>query len=434
MTTHRFRWADIVQPRSILALTIVLGILSLLAGQGTLAYFTSTATSTGNVFSTGTVTLRLTDPNETSLAAVTASFGSASFRPGDTVAGYTTVLNTGTLPFDYGLNYTATNTSGTLWVAGATNPTLEVYTAVLPATAPRPTRRAPRPASPRSRQQPAFPCLPTPCYSTRLAAPSARWRPAPTRSSASSSCGPTAPPVPRTPRWVQAGTSTSRSTRGDLRPRRAGWRMEPRHELPPANLRVAIGTSMRSYRLFLSVVALLGALTGMVDSGTYASFRSTASSSTNVFAAGTVDIASSPSTALLAIADMVPGETVTAPLTVNNSGSLQLRYAVSSTVTNADGKAIGAQLTLTIKTGVTTCTNAGFGSSGTVRYGSAALGAIGSSINLIGTPSSFPNGGRTINASAGETLCFQVGLPSNTGGSFQGGATTATFAFSAQQI
>ena len=143
MVARGLRWVDLVQPRGILALTIALGVLSMLAGQGTLAYFTSTATSTGNVFSTGTVALRLTDVNETSSAAITASFGSANFRPGDTVAGYTTVLNTGTLPFDYGLRYTATNTSNTLWVPGATNPTLEIYTAGPPPTAPPSTRPAP---------------------------------------------------------------------------------------------------------------------------------------------------------------------------------------------------------------------------------------------------------------------------------------------------
>jgi hypothetical protein len=191
---------------------------------------------------------------------------------------------------------------------------------------------------------------------------------------------------------------------------------------------------MGSYRLLLCGVALLGALTGVVNGSTYASFGSTATGGANVFAAGTVDIASSPASALLSFSDLVPGETVTAPLTVNNSGSLQLRYAVTSSVSNPDGKAIGSQLTLTIKSGVTTCTNGGFGSSGTVLYGSAALGAIGSTINLIGTPGGFPNGGRTLNASTGETLCFQVGLPASTPTSYQGAATTATFAFSAQQL
>jgi hypothetical protein len=191
---------------------------------------------------------------------------------------------------------------------------------------------------------------------------------------------------------------------------------------------------MRSYYALLCGVAFIGALTGLVDRGTYASYQGTATSGTNVISAGTVDISSSPTSALLAFADLVPGETVTAPLTVTNGGSLQLRYALSSTVTNADGKALGAQLTLTVKGDVSTCTNAGFGSSGTVLYGSAPLGAVGSSVNLIGTPGSFPNGGRTLNASSGEALCFQVAMPASTGSGFQGATTTATFAFSAQQV
>jgi hypothetical protein len=191
---------------------------------------------------------------------------------------------------------------------------------------------------------------------------------------------------------------------------------------------------MGSYRLLLCGVALVGALIGLVNGSTYAAYQSTGTSASNVFAAGTVDIASSPTSALLSFSDLVPGETVTAPLTVNNSGSLPLRYAMTSSVTNADGKAIGAQLTLTIKSGVAACTNTSFGSSGTLLYGSAPLGTIGFATSLIGTPSSFPNGGRTLNASAGETLCFQVGLPASTSTSYQGAATTATFAFTAQQL
>ena len=116
-------------PRAMLGLVMVLGVLGLQAGGGTLAYFTSTAASTGNTFTTGTLSLKLTDANETAQAAISASIGSAAFKPGDTTVGYVTVNNDGTLPFDYGLKYTATNTTGTLWVAGATNPTLQVYTA-----------------------------------------------------------------------------------------------------------------------------------------------------------------------------------------------------------------------------------------------------------------------------------------------------------------
>ena len=111
------------------ALALVTGLLCLQAGQGTLAYFTSNAASTGNWFMTGKVLLNLTDANETESPAITASFGSGSFRPGDTAAGYIVVQNSGTRTFGYGLAYTAANTTGTLWVAGATDPTLQVFQA-----------------------------------------------------------------------------------------------------------------------------------------------------------------------------------------------------------------------------------------------------------------------------------------------------------------
>ena len=186
-------------------------------------------------------------------------------------------------------------------------------------------------------------------------------------------------------------------------------------------------------QLFLVGILAVGALSGLVEGDTVAYFQSTATAKSNSFNAKTVDIASSPSSAFVTLGGMVPGETVTAPLTITNSGTLQMRYAVASTVTD-DGKGIGAQLDLTIKQGVTNCTTAGFGATGTVIYGAdGPLGAIGSSLNLIGNPASFPNGGRTLAASANEVLCFQVKLPAASGTTYQGATTTATFAFNAQQ-
>jgi predicted ribosomally synthesized peptide with SipW-like signal peptide len=191
---------------------------------------------------------------------------------------------------------------------------------------------------------------------------------------------------------------------------------------------------MIDYRLFLSGVVLLGALTGLIGDGTLASFRSTASASANSFTAGTVDIAHLPASALLTVSMMVPGETLTAPLSVTNSGSLSLRYALSSTVTNPDGKGLGGHLTLTIKRSVTSCTPAEFGATGTVVYGpDSPLGTLGSSHNMIGTPGAFPNGGRLLNSGAHESLCFQVKLAPTTATSYQGATTTATFDFAAQQ-
>ena len=94
---------------------------------------------------------------------------------------------------------------------------------------------------------------------------------------------------------------------------------------------------------------------------------------------------------------------------------------------------LAAQLDLTIKTGVTTCTNAEFDTDGAVIYGPADLGSI-AGIDVIGDPAQGDQGGeRTLAASANEDLCFNVELPSATNDTFQGLTTTATFTFEAEQ-
>jgi hypothetical protein len=96
--------------------------------------------------------------------------------------------------------------------------------------------------------------------------------------------------------------------------------------------------------------------------------------------------------------------------------------AISGSTTLSDG------LEAQIKTGVTTCSNAGFGTDGTSIYNSTLTSAaIGSSAQ--GSQA----GDRTLNASASEVLCFQVRLPSGASSSLQGLSTTATFTFSAEQ-
>ena len=150
----------------------------------------------------------------------------------------------------------------------------------------------------------------------------------------------------------------------------------------------------------------------------------------NVFSTGTLDISTNPTTALVTFSGMAPGDQVTNPITVTNAGSLQLRYAVTSDTTE---NTLAGQLDLTIKTGVTTCTNVGFDVDGTVIYGAGDLGST-TGINVIGDPTQGEDtGDRTLNASANEVLCFNVELPPSTGNSFQGLNTTATLTFAAEQ-
>ncbi|MBI3537563.1 MAG: hypothetical protein HY070_08415 [Chloroflexi bacterium] len=181
------------------------------------------------------------------------------------------------------------------------------------------------------------------------------------------------------------------------------------------------------YKKTLALLLVTGIMAAFVSAGS-ALFTSTATIAANTFTTGTVTISTSPSSALVTFSNMAPGDQVTAPLTVSNDGSLQLRYAMTSSSTNADAKALRDQLVLTVKSGVTTCTNAGFGASGTSLFsGALSAGAFGDPASGAQT------GDRTLNASATETLCFNVSLPSSSGNAFQNATTTATFTFSAEQ-
>ncbi len=135
---------------------------------------------------------------------------------------------------------------------------------------------------------------------------------------------------------------------------------------------------------------------------------------------------------ILTTSGLMPGDTVTDDIVVENDGTAQLRYAMSSSSTNADAKALRDVLTLTVKTiDVTTpgtpCDN--FDGSSTIYSG-----VIGASTAFIGSPSpGAQSGDRTLNAGANETLCFRVTLPSGTGNTYQGATTTTTFTFDAEQ-
>ena len=105
---------------------------------------------------------------------------------------------------------------------------------------------------------------------------------------------------------------------------------------------------------------------------------------------------------------MMPGDTVNGSVVVTNTGTAQMRYAVSGSATNTDGKGLASQITLTIRqpdtAGGTTCTNF----TGTQLFTGVVPYVEG---NLIGTFATHPNGGRTLAAAAFETLCFRATLP-----------------------
>lgn len=135
---------------------------------------------------------------------------------------------------------------------------------------------------------------------------------------------------------------------------------------------------------------------------------------------------------------MMPGDTKTSSVTVENDGTVQLRYAVSQTSTNPDTKDLRSNLLLVIRTadtggGTDFATDGDYcdDATGTSLRASAAMGASG---NLVGDPTQgSQSGDRTLNASASEVLCFYVSLPTSAPNAVQGATTTTTFTFDAEQ-
>jgi predicted ribosomally synthesized peptide with SipW-like signal peptide len=184
------------------------------------------------------------------------------------------------------------------------------------------------------------------------------------------------------------------------------------------------GHRRRRLAVLLGAVVAVGALAVGGATTSLALFTDSQSVSGNAFSTGTISLGLSPATALLTSGALMPGDTVNGSLLVSNAGTAQLRYAMSSSSTNTDGKGLAAQMTLVVKTLGTSC--AAFDGT-TVYTGALSAAAFGS--NAAGSQA----GDRTLNGASSETLCFRASLPLASGNAYQGAGTTATFTFDAEQ-
>ncbi len=163
-----------------------------------------------------------------------------------------------------------------------------------------------------------------------------------------------------------------------------------------------------------------GLLALFVGTGS-ALFTSQATVASGSFTTGTLVLTGSPVSSLLKASDMAPGDKVTAPLTLSNGGSLQLKYTMSTTP-SGDGP-LGSALQVDIRSGVTDCSNNGFADGSSLYSGGLSTAAISSA----GTTTTIAGGGN-------QVLCFQVVLPSSvTDSNLQGKTAGATFTFNAVQ-
>jgi hypothetical protein len=167
-------------------------------------------------------------------------------------------------------------------------------------------------------------------------------------------------------------------------------------------------------RAVLSIGALLG-----IGTATAAAQWTGGATASATFSTGSIDLRlgsaqvdSGPAeTATLALADMVPGSSVTTALPIRNVGTYPFAYSMATVASGA--LASGLRLSVYANT---TCAG-----SPTVVDNAALTAAAFAGRPLTGSAGATP----------AETLCFRVTLPADAAGTLQGATATATFTFTA---
>jgi len=174
----------------------------------------------------------------------------------------------------------------------------------------------------------------------------------------------------------------------------------------------------------VAAVALIGAI---------ALFTSSETNPSNSFSTGTVDLAINPVTAMFTVSNMAPGDVEYSGIHLTNNGTLELRYAM--TTTDDDTSTLDEQLDLTIDVVTEDGDDNIWYTSDDVVGEANVYGADGVlATAAIGDPTQGPNAGdRTLAASGSERLRFKVTLPLSTGNAYQGTTCTVAFVFDAEQ-
>jgi hypothetical protein len=200
----------------------------------------------------------------------------------------------------------------------------------------------------------------------------------------------------------------------------------------------------RRLRLVATTITVALAAAGVTSLTTSALFTDTQTMSATDFTTGTVQIAPTMSGVAgltLAAGNLAPGDTTFGAVTVDNAGSLELRYATSLTGANPLTQTVdlAAQLDLTLYAapgGSTTDVAASCNPAGLAALTSVATstGLPLATTPLLGSnaPGADP-GDRTLGAQTSETLCVALHLPLATDNTFQGTTASVTFTFDAEQ-
>lgn len=191
--------------------------------------------------------------------------------------------------------------------------------------------------------------------------------------------------------------------------------------------------------LRLSVVALVvGAVLGtLFAASSLGIFTDNQDVGSNTLTTGTLDISASPASAVVTFSNMAPGDRATGSTNITNGGSLELRYAMTTSTTNPDGKNLAGALRLRIAKRIAGSCDFPYynsdGSTTTLSNDQQIYEGLLSSAGFGNPAQGSQAGDRTLAAGVGEWLCMSVVLPASAGNSYQNATTTAALSFSAEQ-
>jgi hypothetical protein len=169
----------------------------------------------------------------------------------------------------------------------------------------------------------------------------------------------------------------------------------------------------------LVAAAMVGAA-----SGSLAIFSDGTPNGDNAFGVGKIALTASRTDTLTLYGGLVPGSPRTTGVDVTNTGSGQMRYAVTTAATNPDGKNLAGSVQLEVRTVGTSCD----AFDGTVLYSGALVGGY------VGDPATGQQAGdRTLAAGIAERLCIRFSLATGAPAAIQGASTVITFSFAAEQ-
>lgn len=162
----------------------------------------------------------------------------------------------------------------------------------------------------------------------------------------------------------------------------------------------------------------------------------------NSFDTGEVTLGTSPTELLFTATDMAPGDTEGPyDVTVSNDGSLEYRYAITSTAANNSDN-LAEQFDLWIwdeadeESGTAdTCDATPGNGVTTYLYEQGDLATGTDPTNLVGDPANGEQTGDRVLAvsDADEVLCFYVELPVDAGNDLEGQSVEVDFGFEAEQ-